>query len=731
MKSTLLSEKTYTKSVCIVLLFTMFFSLIAINNSSYANLDTRAPYTNGCLSQFPQFDGMIQSLKANHPNWNFTILYTNLDWSSVIAAEESKNLSYTSGGWVRSSASEIAYYMDARNFLDENNIFQFEQNSFNPATHTVEGVRQMIAGTWLATTFTYTNTAGQIVPLSDSFENIIYSAAQDYGVSPYLLAARILQEQGRNSPEGWAYGGGYNGQNVGYYNLFNVEAYGSSTSQIINNGISYAMRKGLTSPEASIRRGAYLLNDNYIGSGQDTLYLEKFDVVGDGLYYNQYMENISAASSEGYSIMQNYRNMGMLDYSFNFIIPVYNNMGGTISSSTQATIVTQDVQCTGYDVNYRTNGSLNGATMGQLNPGDIVLRIEQGTTKSGGYIWDKIVLPDGQKAYMATNYLAEIEEQRNCNDPMVVNGDGVNLRNGPGLDGTTVITTLSNGQSLVRIERDKYNLNGYIWDRVMLADGTKGYIAQNYLTQTGASITTIVSGSNALGGELAVRSEPNGGAIYWLQPGESFTITQKDAANDGRHIWYRITLPNGMMGYTAAVDLSDNSFNISVSELYIVEQQPEAQPQPEPTPEPTPEPEPPTQIVNENIKGNETERTVIEGTELLTEPKTSVEALISQYGDVTVTTADGTQVSTGQIGTGYIVTIGGASYTAVKLGDTNGDADVTALDYVRIKNHIMNTTPLEGAYLSGADVNKNGSITALDYVRVKNQIMEYSNISLT
>jgi hypothetical protein len=110
--------------------------------------------------------------------------------------------------------------------------------------------------------------------------------------------------------------------------------------------------------------------------------------------------------------MANYRNLGMLDSNFNFIIPVYNNMQATSSTSSQATIVTQDVQCTGSDVNYRTNGSLNGATMGQLNRGDVVLRIEQGTTKANGYIWDKIVLPDGQKAYIATNYLNTIEDQK-------------------------------------------------------------------------------------------------------------------------------------------------------------------------------------------------------------------------------------------------------------------------------------------------------------------------------
>jgi SH3-like domain-containing protein len=306
---------------------------------------------------------------------------------------------------------------------------------------------------------------------------------------------------------------------------------------------------------------------------------------------------------------------------------------------------------------------------------------------------------------------------------MVVNGDGVNLRNGPGTDGTTVITTLSNGQSLVRIEKDKYNLNGYIWDRVMLADGTKGYIAQNFLKQSGSSMTTLLTGSNALSGELAVRSEPNGGAVYWLQPGESFTITQKDAANDGKHVWYKVTLPNGIMGYTAAVDLSDNSLNISVSESYIVE------PQPEPQPTPEPQPEPPAQIVNENIKGNETERTLIEESNILTEPNTSVEALISQYGDVTVTNADGTQVSSGQIGTGYTVTIGETSYTAIKLGDANGDAKINSADLFNIVKHLKGSS-LEGAYARASDCSGDGKINSADLFKIVKKLKNTDSITL-
>lgn len=56
-------------------------------------------------------------------------------------------------------------------------------------------------------------------------------------------------------------------------------------------------------------------------------------------------------------------------------------------------------------------------------------------------------------------------------------------------------------------------------------------------------------------------------------------------------------------------------------------------------------------------------------------------------------------------------------------GDVNGDGQITSLDYIKIKNHIMETKILSGGELERADVNKDGSITSLDYIKIKNHIM--------
>ena len=63
-------------------------------------------------------------------------------------------------------------------------------------------------------------------------------------------------------------------------------------------------------------------------------------------------------------------------------------------------------------------------------------------------------------------------------------------------------------------------------------------------------------------------------------------------------------------------------------------------------------------------------------------------------------------------------------YNTSVLGDVNGDGNINALDYVKIKNHIMNTKKIIGdVFILSADYNNDGKISALDYVRIKNYIM--------
>lgn len=165
---------------------------------------------------------------------------------------------------------------------------------------------------------------GETAPYID----IIMNAASQSGVSPYVLAAMILQEQGNNGTSPLI-SGNYSGY-VGYYNYFNVEAYQSGSMSAIEMGLRYASQSGSygrpwNTVEKSIRGGAQNYGDNYVKAGQNTFYLKKFNVQGSNPYKHQYMSNVQGAASEAAKLSQAYT-ADMKKSALEFHIPVFNNM---------------------------------------------------------------------------------------------------------------------------------------------------------------------------------------------------------------------------------------------------------------------------------------------------------------------------------------------------------------------------------------------------------------------
>ena len=69
------------------------------------------------------------------------------------------------------------------------------------------------------------------------------------------------------------------------------------------------------------------------------------------------------------------------------------------------------------------------------------------------------------------------------------------------------------------------------------------------------------------------------------------------------------------------------------------------------------------------------------------------------------------------------------TYNVIIYGDVNGDGNITAGDYVTVKNHILGKSGLNGAKLKAADINRSSSVTAGDYVMIKNSILGKGTIS--
>ena len=301
---------------------------------------------------FPEsYRTRLRRLHEQYPNWIFVAQHTGLDWNTVIAEESvlGRNLvyytvadswkSYEEGAynpvtkswtgydgesWVCASTDVIAYFMDPRNFLDSTSIFQFEELSYNPDAHAIEGVESIIEGSFMEDRV-FTAYDGNTY----TFAEAIMEAAEYSGVSPFYIASRVLMEQGSSgSPLSSGTYAGYEG----IYNFFNIGAYTANGYGPITNGFRYAASSGSylrpwDDQLKALQGGALFLAEDYIQYGQDTMYLHKFDVVdgGDGYYSHQYMTSVQAPSAEAVAFKAAYTEE-MLNAALVFKIPVYENM---------------------------------------------------------------------------------------------------------------------------------------------------------------------------------------------------------------------------------------------------------------------------------------------------------------------------------------------------------------------------------------------------------------------
>ena len=354
---------------------------ISKGTSSKAYVETKTfKVTDGDINQmltlgFPKsYAEKLAKLKVSHPNWQFVPYKVNATWDEVIAGETkyiSTNLingsntslrntedgayvngkwtEFAGGGWYSASKQTVKYFVDPRNFLNDGHVFMFEVLNFDSSVQTTELLQSLLNGTFMSGNAFYYNDNNEKVNIS--YAQTFRDAGEKNQISSVHLISRVIQEQGSN---GSSLSSGDNSEYPGYYNFFNINANGKTTSEVIHNGLAYAKKKGWNSPYNAIIGGASLLND-YIKYGQNTLYLQKFDFAGDTYYSTQYMQNVRAPYSESYTAYSAYVKNNSLDIKFTFSVPVFK---GTMPDKTSL------------DIKYNEDSSLSklSVTSCNLNP---------------------------------------------------------------------------------------------------------------------------------------------------------------------------------------------------------------------------------------------------------------------------------------------------------------------------------------------------------------------------
>ncbi|MCM1053277.1 MAG: dockerin type I domain-containing protein [Ruminococcus sp.] len=364
-------------------------------------------------------------LQSKHSNWNFEAISTGLDFNVVVTQESKCGKSYietydsnyydstcksaysSSSIWKPASFGAVRYYIDPRNFLDEKYIFMFETLSYMDSLSDV-----------------YTDAVSSVLKNAAFYQyhgsnlsTVINDVGKELNVSPTFISSRILQEIGTSNSLYNLYSGVYPGFE-NYYNFYNygVSDACAATKGTTVCGLESAQNNNWKGLNNAIKGGISSISKNYIQVGQNTRYLQKFNVAPsntNSIYTHQYMTNIRAPYGEASTAYNSYKNSDSLNSSFSFSIPVYENMPAYTELPTSAS----DNINNGAD-----NSGASNSDVSNLSPASIIT--------SSGYKYNGNYLTNINPETKVEDLISNLEGVAGSNKVTVKNAKGNTVTNG-------------------------------------------------------------------------------------------------------------------------------------------------------------------------------------------------------------------------------------------------------------------------------------------------------------
>ena len=735
----------YILSILIFLAFVFGFS------NSFASTKVEG------IEGFPEeYRPYLRVLQSKFPNWRFTALYTGLDWNYVIDNENvfGKNLvpkSYSDrwkntnpgeynvevdSGWVDSSRRAVEYTMDPRNFLNEIRIFQFETLSYDNNTNSLNGVEKILYGTeFYNNTVIYKDSSGNNIVTNKKYSDLILNAGVTSRVSSYHLASRIKQEVGpflsHSSISGTV--AGYEG----LYNFYNIGATSSAEPMgAIINGLKYARDgKGASqatkdkylipwnTKERAITGGGIFIGSSYINVGQNTIYLQKFDVNDEkpgGLFWHQYMTNVLAPYSESRSVYNGYKNSGILNSSLSFIIPIYENMpelpieSPNILESDFEQDNTKMYANVSNTLNVRSGPGTSYEIITTLKSGEDVTRIAKG--KQSGELWDRVVLENGIVGYVFQTYLQEVKEIEITEIRLSIDKNNINKNEKIKLnveilpeDATNKeIEYISSNNNVAIVDNEGYILGLSSGTAIITAKAKNGISASTNInvyspvTDIGLDINSIV-----------------------LEKDKTFklnvVIYPEDATN--KNVEYISNDEDIVMidenGIITAIEKGETTIIVRSKDNQSIEKTVSVKVI-EPISEDQLSFDSSLKIDANEISGLDYKNNTVDNFKKLIKTNYQIEVYNKNGEKIENNSLVGTGSKVKIINNGQIL----LEYQIILYGDVNGDGKINSVDLLVLQRHILEIEKFDGIFLKASNINKNGKRpTSVDLLLIQRHIL--------
>ena len=733
-----------------IFFYIILFLFILFPNYSYSSTKLEG------IEAFPEsYKPYLEILKQKYPNWNFIALYTNLDWKYVIDNENifgknlvpisyhdnwknTKNGEYNvevDSGWVDSSRKAVEYTMDPRNFLNEVRIFQFEVLSYDEKTNNIDGIEKILYGTEFYNRIVeYKNSSGNNIVTNDKYSDLILRGGQTSKVSTYHLASRIKQEVGpflsHSSISGIVQGF------EGLYNFYNIGATSSSEPMgAIKNGLQYAKDgKGASqetknkylipwnTKERAITGGAIFIGSSYINIGQNTIYLQKFDVndeKGGELFWHQYMTNVLAPYSESKLVYNGYKNSGIFSTGLTFIIPVYDNMpelpveSPNILENDFTSDNTKMYANVTTKLNVRSGPGSSYEIITTLDSKEQVTRIAKG--KQAGELWDRVILENGVVGYVFQSYLEKVPEIQVSDINLSIDKTTINKNERVKLNVEILpveaenakIEFSSSDNSVAIVDEDGYIL-GLSSGKSIITAKTENGISDSINIEVYSPVTDINFDTT----DLVLEKGENFHLNVIIYP-EDATNKSIEFSSENVNI---ATVDNN--GNIIAKDIGNTKIfvksldtNIQKSiNIQVIEKLDESEISFDES-----------LVINANeISGIDYKNNTVNNFKQLI--KTDYEIKIFNFKDKKLEEAD-------LIGTGSKVKIYKDNnilreYKIILYGDVTGEGKINSVDLLVLQRHILELEKFDGIFLKAGNINKNGkNPSSVDLLLIQRHIL--------
>lgn len=526
----------------------------------------------------------------------------------------------------------------------------------------------------------------------------------------YQLVTNNLYESEQECIDGW-YKIYYSGSSIGYV----CSIYVKDIKEVERMTSTDIYLRPWTSPKNAIIGGALFITTSYINKGQNTSYLKKFNVNPSGYYsvYNhQYMANLAAPYSEAYSSYKSYLANDLLLLPLAFTIPIFENMpeyttlpGKSTLTNCQSDVTDNDFEVLldneGFPESYKCKIRLIHNTypnwsfkalhttldfaksvtaeqaVSSIQGGDIYYDFSTGKKIQTEKGWYKANRETVEYYLDPRNFLIPerilMFENLGYSENYTVN----------------VVQSILNGTFMAEYSI----LDNQSYASIFVEAGEIANISSVYLASL-ARQESGTNGSRATSGEEFTYKDITYKNLY-----NFFNIGASSSAESpvlAGLVWASGGDTSVIVNYRPE-EVIDNT---QVSETNLIEN-----------------------IVLNNLKVTKQNNIITNiaiGTSLrqIKELLPNLEVTINGLND-------DDYLRTGNV---FVVSDGTNTYQAeiAIKGDVDGNGEIGATDYVRIKNYIMEKSgsALTIAESIAADVDGNGEIGATDYVKIKNSIME-------